>query len=150
MSEIDYDDPEIQAELEEIVHEMLDGIIEASVPEGAIPPVAGHDGTTIESRIPIAGDTAQATLTIRVPAAVALGLASALSGESPESLDTEDAVGTIAELSNVLGGSVKSLLEEETALDVPQAQACPTDALTPLATLSVFHALGTFDVHLGN
>ena len=59
-------------------------------------------------------------------------------------------VGTIAELSNVLGGSVKSLIDAETALDVPQAQALPTDALTPLTAVSVFHALGTFDVHLGN
>lgn len=150
MSEIDYEDPEILAELEEIVHEMLDGIIEASIPEGAIPPIAGHDGVTVESRIPISGGGAAATLTLRVPAATAFGLASALSGEAPEHLDTEDAVGTIAELSNVLGGSVKSLIDAETALDVPQAQALPTDALTPLTAVSVFHALGTFDVHLGN
>ena len=146
----DFSDPELLAELEEIVHEMLDGIVEASIPSGSVPPIAGHDGVTIESRIPIMGDGAATTLTLRVPAATAIGLASALYGESPEHLDTDDAVGTIAELSNVLGGSVKSLIEEETALDVPQSQAFPTDALTPLTCVSVFHSLGTFDVHLGN
>lgn len=150
MSETDFEDPELLAELEEIVHEMLDGLVEASIPSGAVPAVVGHDGVTIESRLPIVGGGAQATLTLRVPAATAIGLASALYGEAPEQLDTDDAAGTIGELSNVLGGSVKTLIEEETALDVPHAHVVRTDALTPLRCISVTHSLGTFDVHLGN
>lgn len=151
MSEtIDYSDPALQAELEDIVQEMLDGIVEASIPEAVLPMVGGHDGVTVESCLAIIGDEDRAMLTLRVPAATAIGLTSALVGEDPGELDTDDACETIAELSNVLAGSIKSLLEQETALDVPAAKAFPTDALAPLTTISVSHLLGTFDVHLGN
>ncbi len=148
MSHFDPSEPEIKAELREIVTELLDGLIDTGLLAGSLPQVVGHDGVTIESSVPIIGGQAPARLVVRVPATTGVALATSFLDEGDE-VGTDQACEALAELTNMLGGTAKSLIDDETALDVPSAGAIPTDALTPLAnSVSVNHQLGTFDVQL--
>ncbi len=141
--------PEVRAELAELIHEMLDGISEASIPAGLPNQPAGHDGVTIESYVPILSEDERAILTVRVPAPTALALAGGLIGEHPGELGIDDARETLAELTNVLAGSAKSLFDAETALDVPTSAAGPTGTFPDLSgSVMIEHFLGTFEVHL--
>ncbi len=150
MTITDFSDQALRDELGEIVAEMLDGFIEVSIPDGMLPPADGHSGVTVESTVPIVGE-ARALLTIRVPGSVAVGLTAALTGEDPGELTIGDACETMAELTNVLGGSVKTLIEEETELAGPSAQAHDTGTLAALAEgVEVDHQLGIFEAQLSN
>lgn len=149
MLQVDLHDPSLLDELVEIVSEMLDGIAEASVPDGHILPVTGYDGQTVESKVDILGSETY-TLTVRVQASVAVGLAAAMMDEDPADLLAEDASAMLSELTNVLGGSVKSLVEEETALGIPESVVHETDQLPALdGSVFVDHDLCVLQVRLG-
>ncbi len=150
MTITDLNDPEIREELGEIVQEMLDGIIEVSIPDGALPPAEGHQGTTIESTLTIEGGGEPSDLTIRIDGASAVALTAAMISESPDEVSLEEACETMGELTNVLGGSIKSLIEEETSLGTPTSGAHETSTMAPLiSSVEVRHQLGCFEVQIG-
>lgn len=149
MSSVDLTEPGLLDELVEIVEEMLDGIIEASIPDGFIQPVPAYESQTAQACVKIIG-TEECTLTIRLQASAAIGLAAALMDEDPSELIAEDACAVLSELTNVLGGSVKSLVEEETALGIPVASVKETGEFDVLdGSVFVDHQLGVFQVRLG-
>jgi CheY-specific phosphatase CheX len=61
-------------------------------------------------------------ITVRVTEPTGLGLAAVWAGMSPEELDAEDAVDTMAEFCNVFGGTAKTVLPAETSLEIPEVQ----------------------------
>ncbi len=146
---LDASDPSVRAELGDIVAETLDGLSESSFPDTPLPAVFGHDGLAIEATVDIHGPDVCARLILRVSAPTAFAITAALTSESPDDLDIDDACGTVAELSNVVAGSVKTMYESETALHVPTAAARSIDDLSPLDAVVVQHHLGRFDVSLG-
>jgi CheY-specific phosphatase CheX len=149
MTSVDLSEPGLLDELVEIVAEMLDGIVEASVPEGYIQPAQAYESQTAQAAVKILGEE-ECTLTIRLQASVAIGLAAALMDEDPSELVAEDACAVLSELTNVLGGSVKSLVEEETALGIPEATVKETGEFDVLdGSVFVDHQLGVFQVRLG-
>lgn len=151
MTTVDLSEPGLLDELVEIVAEMLDGIVEASVPDGYVQPVAAYESQTAQAAVKILGEGgSECTLTIRLQASVAVGLAAALMDEDPAELIGEDACAVLSELSNVLGGSVKSLVEEETSLGIPEATLKETGEYDVLdGSVFVDHQLGVFQVRLG-
>ncbi|MEM7272357.1 MAG: chemotaxis protein CheX [Actinomycetota bacterium] len=149
MSLIEFTEPAVLDELTEIVTEMLDGIVEASIPDGYIQPVAGYESQIAQATVVIQGAD-PCKLTIRLPASVCMGLASAMLDEAPEDLTVEDACAMLSELTNVLGGSVKSIVEEETSLGIPKASVAQSEDFAPLEDcVFVDHSLGVFQVRLG-
>lgn len=138
--------PDVRSELVEVAIEVLDGMLEAI---GApAPPVAG-DGPVIESRLDIIGGSSRCEFAIRMSTPAALGLTAALTGESVDDLEADDARSTCAELSNVLAGSVKTLFDAESSLDVPHTSVVEAGDLEPLDTVPVHHPLVVLDIHLG-
>ncbi|MEM7324645.1 MAG: chemotaxis protein CheX [Actinomycetota bacterium] len=151
MSTVDLSEPGLLDELVEIVSEMLDGVVEASVPDGHVQPVMAYESQTAQAAVDVLIDTDVAcTLTIRLQASVAVGLAAVLTDEDPADLVAEDACEVLSELTNVLGGSVKSLVEEETSLGIPKAEVKETGDFDVLdGSVFVDHQLGVFQVRLG-
>lgn len=149
MTLIDFNEPDVLEELAEIVTEMLDGIVEASIPDGYIEPVAGYESQTAEASLTIQGAD-PCRLTIRVAAATCMGLAAAMLDEAPEDLEVDDAQAMLSELTNVLGGSIKTIVEEETSLGIPEAKVTESSEIEELAdSVYVDHSLGVFQVRLG-
>ena len=135
---------ELHSQLSEIVIEMLDGIADTSIPDAVLPMVNRHDELLIEATVDLLG-AATARPIVAVPVAMSIGLTAAQTGLEPSDISLEDARGRVAELTNVLGGSVKSLIVEETALDVPESRVCePTEATD--GAIEVVHPLGTIRV----
>ncbi|MCP5026085.1 MAG: chemotaxis protein CheX [Actinomycetia bacterium] len=150
MTITDLNDPEIREELGEIVQEMLDGIVEVSIPDGALPPAGGHQGKTIESTLTIDGGAEPADLTVRIDGASAVALTAAMISEAPDEVTLEEACETMGELTNVLGGSIKSLIDEETSLGTPTSEVHETSSMAPLiSSVEVRHQLGCFEVRIG-
>jgi len=151
MTSVDMTEPGLLDELVEIVAEMLDGVLEASIPEGYIQPAPAYESQTAQAEVDILVDEQPVcTLTIRLQASIAVGLAAALIEEDPADLVAEDATAVLSELTNVLGGSVKSLVEEETSLGIPKAEVKETGEFDVLdGSVFVDHQLGVFQVRLG-
>ncbi|MEM1332255.1 MAG: chemotaxis protein CheX [Actinomycetota bacterium] len=149
MTIVDSTDPELRAELIEIVAETLDGLDETMIELAPVPVVTAHPDVVVESTLRISGDDAAAGLVLRLSGDDAVALTAAMVGESADSVTLDEAVGTVGELSNVLAGAAKILLDEETELRVPEARPVDRADLDDLETVVVAHRLGRFEVHLG-
>lgn len=151
MTVVDMNEPGLLDELVEIVAEMLDGIVEASIPDGFVQPASAYDSQTVQAGVKILTEGGgECTLTIRLQASIAVGLAAALTDEDPADLVAEDACAVLSELTNVLGGSVKSLVEDESSLGIPVSEVKATSELEVLdGSVFVDHQLGVFQVRLG-
>ena len=150
MTTTDFADQDTLDELGEIVAEMLDGIADTLEPGLVVQQVSGFEGKVVQAELAIVG-LSSVPFVVRVPMSSALGLASALTGAGSDELDETDACETVEELTNVLGGSIKYLIEEETHLDVPTSKVVGEDAMVPLVRgVKVDHQLGTVEVQLGS
>ncbi|MFK8024015.1 MAG: chemotaxis protein CheX [Ilumatobacter sp.] len=145
---IDFNDPAVREELGEILQETLDGIDESTILGAPLPEVAGHDGTVVESHLVISGGGKEAALILRVPLATAVALTAAMIEESPDDISAEEACGSIGELSNVVAGSAKTLIDDETELRVPKPELMSIDSLTERNMVQVHHRLGRFEAVL--
>ncbi len=146
---IDCTEPATRAELVDIVVETLDGLAESSLSGTPLPDVDGHEGLTVQAELRIVGGVVDARFVLRVPASAAVALTSAMTEEDADELTLEDACGTVAELCNVIGGMVKTIFAEETALRVPKSAVVAEADLEPLDVVDVAHPLGRFQVHVG-
>ncbi len=136
-------------ELAEAVGEVLDGLFDATLGGRPPEPVPGREHLVVCSSMQIRGEGKLATLRVQTPGPVAYGLASAMIGESPADLDKEDVAGIMAELTNLLGGSAKAIIAEETQLEVPRSQVVAVDEAPQLTDATVvFHDVGRFNVQL--
>lgn len=144
------DHPAHVARISGIVDETLDGLLRSGVVDVPLPDVAGHDGIVIESAIAIVGDGVSSRLVLRVPAATAVALAAALTDESTDDVDLDAACAAMSELCNMIAGSAKTLIDTETALDIPTSTPRRIRDLDDLDTIRTDHRLATFDVHLSS
>lgn len=147
---IDHTDPTFIDEMHDIVAETLGGLLESGAASLPLPDVVGHEGVTIESIVLIVGDGVSARLVVRIAAATAIALTSALTDDPVDTIDLDDALGTMSELCNVLGGTAKTLIDDETALAIPISTAIASDELDALTMIETHHELAQLDVYLAS
>lgn len=143
-------DPAVLDELAEIVEEMLDGLVETAdvAPAEHLAQVDPSVAVgTVEATVPVLGADPM-TFTVRMEAAEAIALAASLTGDTVQRTTLDDAKATVGEITNLLAGSAKTLVEDETSLGTPTTSLLGDDA-EPLAdSVIVGHELGSFQVRL--
>lgn len=140
-------------ELALIVNEMLDGLCEANAqqsPEAAAAVAASVGDSLIEANVAVLGDS-ELGFTVRVSGPDAVGTTAVLTGQDPATVTLEEATATVSELTNLLGGSAKTLVDAETSLGIPATTVLDAQSAPPLEN-SVFvqHPLGLFQVRLAD
>ncbi len=142
-------DPAALDELVEIVEEMLDGLTETTdvSPAQALAQVDPASATgTLQAIVPILGADPM-TFTVRMSTAEAIALAASLTGQTVAETTIDDARATVGEITNLLAGSAKTLVENETSLGTPTT-AVVDDDQSLADSVIVDHDLGTFQVSL--
>ena len=140
--------PDLAEEVREIVLEMLDGIIETSDPD-AMPSVepCAHDGVVVSTIGIVGGSGAQVVL--RCHQSTGCSLTKALLGFSESEVTDQDIAEAVAELSNILAGSLKTLIDEETFLDIPKVQILDAGDVNPLeSSVEIEHDIGSFELQI--
>lgn len=132
-------------EVAEIINEILD---ELHSSQGSAPiETARPGGDSIAIVVPVLG-TGEGAVLIETTTDGARPLAAMLLGTGPEELDAEDVSDAVGELTNLLAGGMKSLVDEETALGTPIRIDGPYANVQPDATCVAHHALITISVSL--
>jgi hypothetical protein len=143
-------DPAVLDELAEIVEEMLDGLVETaevspSALLGDVDPAVVTG--TVEASVPVLGADPM-VFTVRMPATEAVALSASLTGDTVATTTVDDARATVGEITNLLAGSAKTLVEDETSLGTPTTALLGDDADGLSDSVIVDHELGTFQVRL--
>ncbi|GEM_PF-6114143 len=135
-------------ELQEIMLETLESVVETMAGGVCRASTSGDPGLILEAQVPIVGEM-EGMITVRAIEPVALGLAAVWAGCDPEELETQDALDTMSEFCNVFGGTAKTVLPDETSLDVPSVRAASAMELELLSgSVSIYHDLGVLEVQL--
>lgn len=140
--------PDIAEEVHEIVLEMLEGIAETSggaVVDGGS--TCAHQGVLVSTIGIVGGGDAEVVLRCR--ASTGCSLTRALLGFEESDVTDADICEAVSELSNILAGSLKTLIDEETALDIPKVQILQDADVQPLESpVLVEHDFGAFEVQI--
>lgn len=130
----------------ESVIEVLDALLEA------MPTLAGEPrpptGTTLQGTIDVLCD-APARIHLRTAEATGLKLAEAWHLVGQDGPQAEDAIDAVSELTNLVGGSIKILFEQESSLGIPSVtsfEGAPEPDDHPW--IDVFHDSGHFQLQL--
>lgn len=104
-------------ELQEVAEEVLSELAASIPPSMGAPVIGGTD--PVASYVRIVGPAEDPGVIVEADRGAAADLSSRLLGLTPEEVTQADLEDALAELTNLVAGSIKLLISEETRLDVP-------------------------------
>lgn len=136
------------AEVEELLHEVLD---ELHYSQGAPEmPAVQPGGPVISATVEVLGAGGGAgAVVVSTTSDGARPLGSMLLATPGDELTDEDLVDAVGELTNLLAGGVKSLVDEETSLGTPGSGE-PYSAFPAVGLFEIEHPLISFSIALFN
>lgn len=133
-------------EVEEVLIEVLDEFhFSLGAPEMAY---AAADGPAVSAVVDVIGSSTGAVV-VTTTTNGARPLASVLLDTAPEDLTDEDIADAVGELTNLLAGGLKALVDEETSLGTPGPGAS-YDAAQAIGIFQIEHQLVTFSLGIFN
>lgn len=134
-------------ELSEVIEETLEGILETIGDVASVAPFApGDEVQWVEAIVPILGPTTDARFVLVIDTATAATMAEVWAGIPADELGPDDGPAVVGELANLFAGSAKTLIDDETRLDVPTAAVVDGIGLDPDSLVVISHQLGEFRV----